>query len=398
MKRILFVDDEQNILDGLRHLLWKFRRQMDMAFALGGEAALEELRKAPFDVIVSDMRMPGMDGAALLQKVKEEYPGIVRIVLSGHAEQEAIFRALPVAHQFLSKPCDADKLCNVVERACRLRELLTDESLRKALGNIDRLPSLPTTYHELMRAMSLQDASVQMIARIVRRDPAMCAKILQLVNSACFGPSRSIASIDQAVVYLGMELIKNLALMVHVFGDTKEVRAAGPSLEFLQEHALLTARVASRLLPKQAQDIFAAALLHDIGYIILARCAPDGFKAIVENGRDGRPTQEIEKEVLGVTHAEVGAYLLGLWGLPYPVVEGVAFHHNPSAAAARGFDIPSALNLADSLVGEAMGNRAGMTLHAGADMDYLKTLDVVSQLPKWSEIAAEEVGAWRTGT
>src|SRR5262245_4158883 len=166
MKRILFVDDDQSILDGLRNLLWKYRREMKMAFALGGEDALGQLAKGPFDVIVSDMRMPGMDGATLLQKVKEEYPDVVRIVLSGHAEQEAIFRALPIAHQFLSKPCDADKLCNVIESACRLHTLLNDESVRKAVGKIEKLPSLETTYHELSQAMLRSDASAQTVARI----------------------------------------------------------------------------------------------------------------------------------------------------------------------------------------------------------------------------------------
>jgi HD-like signal output (HDOD) protein len=401
MKRILFVDDEQNILDGLRNLLWKYRSEMNMVFALGGETALEQLSKAPFDVIVSDMRMPGMDGATLLQRVKKEYPEIVRIVLSGHADQEAIFRALPVAHQFLSKPCDAEKLCNVIERACRLRALLSDESLRKAVGGIEKLPSLHTTYHELMRAMAQPDASARTIAGIVQRDPAMCAKLLQLVNSACFGPSKSVTGIDRAVAYLGMELIKNLALTVNVFAAIEQASSSsGVSFEALQEHSLLTARIASRLLPdpQKARDAFTAGLLHDVGNVALKVCFQERLKDVVDTGHAvERPAHQTGAEVLDTTHADVGAYLLGLWGLPYPIVETVAYHHHPAAAAETTFDLVSATHVADALADEAMGNAAGLMENPEVNTEHLKALNVVSKIPEWTAIAAEEVQLWRMG-
>ena len=193
MRRVLFVDDEHRILDGLQDLLRNIRPRMEMVFALGGESALNEMSKAPFDVIVSDMRMPGMDGAMLLRKVKEQYPEVARIILSGYADRNAIFMALGVSHQFLSKPCDSDRLCEVIERACKLRALLTDETLRKAVGGIEKLPSVPVMYQQLMIAMAGPEGSMQTITRIIEQDPAMCAKVLQLVNSACFGATRPIA-------------------------------------------------------------------------------------------------------------------------------------------------------------------------------------------------------------
>lgn len=384
MKRVLFVDDEQNILDGLRNLLWKYRRKLDMAFARGGEAALEQLAEGPFDVIVSDMRMPGMDGATLLQKVKQEYPDTVRIVLSGHAERETIFRALPVSHQFLSKPCGAEKLCNVIEQACRLRELVSDESLRKAVGGIEKLPSLQTTYHELMHAMAQPDASAQTVAGIVQKDPAMCAKLMQLVNSACFGPMKSVTRIDQAVDYLGLELIRNLALTVNAFASLEQTPSSSVvSFEAQQQHSFLTAKVASRLFPdpQKAQDAFTAGLLHDVGNMALELCVPERFPVCPD-------------QVGGTTHAEVGAYLLGLWGLPYPIVETVAYHHYPAGAAETTFDLPSAINVADALVDQAMGNNAGQRENSEIDMERLTALNVASRIPEWSAIAAEEVELW----
>jgi HD-like signal output (HDOD) protein len=390
VKRILFVDDEPNILEGLRDLLRKYRRQMTMVFAPGGESALEELRRSPFDVVVSDMRMPGMDGATLLQKVKDQYPDIIRIILSGHAERDAVFKALPVCHQFLAKPCDPETLCNVIERSYRLRAVLTDESLRKQIGAIEKLPSLPKVYQQLMDVMSQPNVSTATIAEIIEQDSAMSAKILQLVNSACFGSAKSISRIDRAVVYLGMELVKNLALTVHVFTTLAE-RSVESSFESLQEHAIHTARVARRLLPaeQQAQQAFTAALLHDVGHLVLAICNPGRYRMILETCQSTqRPLHEVESEVLGVTHAAVGAYLLGLWGLPYPIVEAVAYHHDPATAGERTFDVVSAIAVADSLVDSLTGSAASVVDHT-----YLQNLNVLGELPRWSNIAKQELTA-----
>jgi putative nucleotidyltransferase with HDIG domain len=388
LRRILFVDDEQHILDGLEDLLRKYRHQLEMVFATSGAEALEELAKAPFDVIVSDMRMSRMDGAMLLQKVKQEYPGVVRIVLSGHADRDAIFMALPVAHQFLAKPCDTDYLKNVIEQACRLRGLLHDESLRQPIGGIEKLPSLPVMYHQLMAAMANPETSAQMIARIIEQDPAMSAKVLQLANSACFGSSRSIGRIQQAVVHLGMELIKNLSLTVHIFSGSGK-RPASSMYREHQAHALLAARVAAKLLPdrQQSQLAFTAALLHDIGKIVLGECIPDRYAGVLlESCRaTGRPVHEVELELLGVTHAEVGAYLLGLWGLPNPIVEAVAHHHNPAGSSEKSFGILAAVHIANALVHEGRGGESRI------DEAWLESLGVLSELSRWKEIVEGEL-------
>jgi HD-like signal output (HDOD) protein len=388
VRRILFVDDDPKILDGHRESLKKHRDQVDAMFAVGGEAALEQLRKAAIDVVVSDMHMPGMSGDQLLGRIKEDNPELVRIMLCSPTDRDGIFVALPVSHQVLSKPCDAETLVNSIDRAFRLRALLTD-ALQKRVGNIERLPSLPVVYQELMSAMSRADVSTRKISRIIEKDAAMAAKTLQLVNSACFGIARSITKLDQAVAYLGMELIRNLALTVHIFAQLeKTAMRCGFSFEAEQEHSLLTARVARRLLtdPRQAQDAFTAGLLHDIGNLVLAVCIPENFKGVIQGcALTGRPQHEIEAELLGVTHAEVGAYLLGLWGLPYPIVEGVAYHHNPSAALERTFDIPTAISVANALVKDPAGNISSqLAIH-------LESLKVSKKLPEWIAIAREEL-------
>ena len=241
MKRILFVDDEQRVLDGLRDLLRRQRKDWDMVFALGGKQAVVLLDDAPFDVVVSDMRMPGMDGVALLQHVKDRSPATARLILSGHADREAVLSALPVAHQFISKPCDADQLRSVVDRVCGLQKLLQDATVRAVVGNLDRLLSAPRAYFELTRAAERQDSDAAERGNIVEQDAGMSAKVLQLVNSSYFGLARKPSSVAQAVAYLGAELVKGRALSIHVF-STPTPSIAGFSPDDLQRHSVMAAR------------------------------------------------------------------------------------------------------------------------------------------------------------
>jgi CheY-like chemotaxis protein len=209
-----------------------------MVFSTSGQEALKELARAPFDVIISDIEMPGMGGASLLQTVKQDYPRVARIVLSAQTEREVVVRVLPVAHQFLSKPCDPELLRTVIERTCNLQTLLHEDAIREVVGKVDTLPSLPRSYVELSQAANRDDMGLAQIARIIEEDPAMSAKALQLVNSAYFGLARRITSIQQAVTYLGMELLKGLALTAHVFARMKGVSVPGFSLDQLQRSSL----------------------------------------------------------------------------------------------------------------------------------------------------------------
>ncbi|HLK41413.1 MAG TPA: response regulator [Polyangiaceae bacterium] len=394
MKRILFVDDEMQVLDGLRVSLRKQRHLWDMVFAQGGEGALAQLRAAPFDVVVSDMRMPGLDGATLLGRVKEEFPGVIRIILSGHSERESIMRALPVCHQFLAKPCDGDTLKSVIERACGLHALLESDALRRVVGGTDRLPSLPRVYWELTRTMSDPEVSAKQVATVVEQDPAMCAKLLQLVNSSYFGLARRIVGVESAVAYLGLELVRSLALTAHVFRAADAIPAIpGFSLTRIQETSLLVGAVAKRMAsePKRAEEAFTAALLHDVGRIVLALSVPSRVGALIGAAKtDPRPEHERELDELGVTHAEVGAYLLGLWGLPVPIVEAAAFHHAPASVPQRTFETLGIVHVADALVRQHLPGAGDPS--PGPDLAYLERLGVAGELPKWSAITTEEVG------
>ena len=192
---VLFVDDEQAILDGLRNSLRKERKRWDMTFALGGQQALEEMKKTPADVVITDMRMPGMDGAELLRQIQRDFPAAARIVLSGQAERESIMRALPVTHQFLHKPCDGETLRAVIEQTHALHKLMQNPALTALVGKLERIPAVPSTYTELARLAADPKADSAMFAKVIEMDAAVCAKVLQLVNSAYFGLGQKIVSI-----------------------------------------------------------------------------------------------------------------------------------------------------------------------------------------------------------
>jgi len=400
VKRILFVDDQPEILEGLRDLLHGQRREWEMSFAPGPDAALAELEAKSFDVIVSDMRMPKMDGATLLARVRDRWPDTVRIILSGHTEVEAALRAVPVAHQFLAKPCSREVLRDVIERACRLRELLANEAIRSVITEADSLPSVPHLYTALMAALAEPEPTPKDVSRIIAQDVAMSVKLLQLVNSAFFGLGRRIANVHEAVVYLGLSTIKNLVLSIevfHAFADAPD--GAGLTLEELHEHSLLVGRVAAQLAPRGqgAHDAYMAGLLHDVGKLILLANRPGYYaEVVVQALAEGRSLHAVEEERLGVSHAEIGAYLLSLWGLPNPIVEAVANHHAPGRVETQSFDLVAAVHVANALVHEQGGSAAGDGEQPMLDEGLLAGLAVASQLPTWRALVAKEAHAART--
>lgn len=333
MRHVMFVDDDPSVLSGIRRMLHPMRGQWRMSFANGGHEAVESLTADPAHVVVSDMRMPGMDGAELLSVVRSRWPGAVRIILSGFSEESAALRSVPVAHRFISKPCDPDKLLNTVRTACELQDRLSQPELRRLLGGLGGLPSPPGTYVAITEELGRPDVSVQAVAAIVEGDPACTAKLLQLVNSAFFGLARSMTDPREAVAYLGVNAIRGVVLAAEA---ADLFRSASPELaraasSVMAHSATVAAAVRERVPAQRAQEAFIAGLLHDIGWLALAQAAPEEFLAVREDIRRGKEITLAERERLGATHAEVGGYLLNLWGLPYPLVDPVTRHHDPEA-------------------------------------------------------------------
>lgn len=357
MRQILFVDDEQMILDGLRRMLRPMRDVWETEFANGGAMALEILACQEFDVIVSDMRMPGMDGAQLLSAVQQLYPNIIRVILSGHTEKEMILRTVGIAQQYLSKPCDADTLKETIAKAFALRDLLSSPSLQKLVSSLGSLPSLPSLYMQLVKELQNPNASLNYIGEIISKDIGMTAKILQMVNSAFFGLRRNVSSPTEATLLLGLDTIMSLVLSIQVFSSFEHVDCPEFSTQHLWTHstevgmtAKAFAKVAQKDASKLADDTMTAGLLHDTGKLVLISSRADDYKKVMKLTKtENISLIEAERFVFGATHAEIGAYLLGLWGLPDSVVEAVAFHHDPLDSPSCSFGPLTAVYLANLL-------------------------------------------------
>jgi putative nucleotidyltransferase with HDIG domain len=377
-KKILFVDDEANILDGLRRTLRDMRREWEMEFAAGGRQAIEILSSRTIDVLVTDMRMPGMDGRQLLEKVKQSYPLIVRIILSGHSDKNVIFSSVGLAHQFLSKPCDSETLRATVARACAMRELLEDQHLIEVVSSIDALPSLPSVYKEVVEEINSEEGSLEKIGEIISRDAGMSAKLLQLASSAFFGLPQRSKSIARVVNLLGIETIKTLILSVNIFAQYE--RAGLASISKLWDHSLGVGMIAKSIAKSEKLDheeAFLAGLLHDLGKLILLDKFPGKCEETINlSNTSGCPIWEAEQTVLGTTHAHIGAYLMGIWGLSGTLVEAIAFHHCPHKCSNSAFGTLSMVHLADwaEHSGRAEGGNYGL------DKEYLDKLGISEKL------------------
>ncbi len=359
---VLFVDDEPLLLQGLQRMLRSQREAWTMRFAGSGREALELLAQETFDALVTDLRMPGMSGEELLRAVQELHPQLVRIILSGEIDSASALPALRCAHRYLAKPCEAEELKSALSQALALRRWVEAHPLKSLLARIESLPSLPDLYAKLLAEIQSPRSSLQRVGRLVERDIGMTAKILQIVNSAFFGLPRRVVSAQDAVALLGYDTLKALVLSSGIFSqfDAKHMRCL--NLDALWQHCMhagLFARTiaVSEKLPRASQDeAFTAGMLHDIGKLVLAQNFPEGYAEVLAAAHaDTRPSAQIEQERFGASHAELGAYLLGLWGIGEGVVDAIARHHQVfqhSGSGALSAAVCAANELEHMLTGE----------------------------------------------
>ncbi len=391
-KRVLFVDDEPMVLQGLSRMLRTEKDHFTASFATSGIEALKILSKTHFDVVVTDISMPQMNGLQLLSEVKTLYPDTVRIILSGEPDINTSIKSVNVSHRFLNKPCDPEVLKATILRTCRLSDFLRNDSMKRILTQIDSLPSMPAIYFQITEELSSPDASIQKVGKIIAQDMALTSKILQLVNSAYFSLPRHISSPEHAAVLLGLDIIKSLVLIAHVFKKFDQVDMPNNFMESLWLHNLMTGKIAKLIAKEESRDqkiidnSFIAGLLHDCGKLILATNYSSKYREIVINCNEkNKKLRSVEEEMLGITHAEVGAYLMELWGLPSPIIEAIAFHHAPSIYADDHFSPLTAVHIAN-----AMEHKNPDTSQNGVqpdfDLSYLEGLNLKNRLNSWLEI------------
>ncbi|QID18927.1 HDOD domain-containing protein [Nitrogeniibacter mangrovi] len=351
--QVVVVDDEPRVLAGIERTLMMSGRDWGLRFATSGQEALEMLEAQPADVVISDMRMPFMDGAELLVRVRERWPGTIRIILTGYSEMDATMRMLDVAHQFVAKPCDSKALLDAVENAIGLRALFADPQVVDVVGRISRLPASPKVFTRLCELMADPETDLRRIADLLGSDPALSAKLLQLANSAYFARGSAIHDVGQAIARLGLDNVRLLVLAAQVFatGD------GDGHIDALQHRALLASQLAAHIGGIKGPAPTAALLAH------VALSIPE----IAD--------PEVRDEVTACAtplHAAVGAYLLAVWGLPMEIVNAVAWHEDPARSSPTHFDTAGVVHVATRL---ANGREP--------DLAYLERVGVGAKWPQW---------------
>ena len=386
--KILFVDDEPAMIRVLKMGMRSMANEWDMQFAEGGEQALELVNKEVFDVVVTDMRMAGINGAQLLNHVLRRTPQTVRIILSGYADLSEVVSCVGLTHQFLTKPCSLDDLKSCLRKVTGIKAKLTHEKLRSLTGGMTSLPSIPELYLEIAEALQSQSTSSERIAEIACKDPSLSAKLLQIANSAFFGFSRKVYSVDEAVQMLGVGVIHSLAMAVPLFTAFDRKKCPGFHIDQVWEHSAEVASIARRIYNEhlddshRAQQAFAAGIMHDIGKLIIADNLSAQYAVILAEAKaTNTELHKVERKHLDATHAEIGAYLLALWGLPVPLVGAVACHHMPRRCCTSTLCLAGVIHIADALQ-HTQGLHPELTANP-VDAEYLKQTGLDTHYETW---------------
>ena len=332
---VLFVDDNENILQGLRRNLRPMHQEWDLHFAGGGAEALKIMNAVRIDVIVSDIRMPGMDGVALLKETKEIHGHTVRFVLSGQCEEDSLTTLLEVSHQYMAKPLDTAAIISTIKPILDSKARLFDEDLKKFITSLSSLPSLPSLHEAIIAELQGPHPTTQGIENLLLRDISLIAKIFQVMNSSYFGPSRDINTIAYVWELLGMERIKTLILNNHIIAPLEKSLEDDPFVNDLWRLSLTTARMArliakSENLPQKACDkVWVAGLLHAVGAVVL----------YMYRRQKSTTLESADLLDAGVPHDSyplVGEFLALLWGLPRDIRYAIMNHAAPDKADDTG--------------------------------------------------------------
>lgn len=396
-KRILLVDDSAGELGQLEKDLEPMRQVWEMVFLEDARAALQEVERTAFDAVVADLEMPEVDGPALLKEVAARQPEALRIIRCEAEKKNKVPAVAGSPPLVISKQADAETLASSILRNFRLNKWMAKPEVKALLARMRQLPSLPTLYSQVLAELNSPDGSMDVVAQTIAKDPVMTAKILQVVNSAFFSLPRQIVEPVEAVMYLGAERTKSLILLAKVFSQFDKAKCPSFSVEELWRHSMQTGTFAMSIAKEESKDpalidlAFTAGLLHDIGKLLLAANVPETYGPALEQAdRRKISAREVELEAFGATHADLGACLLATWGLPVPLLDAIAWHHNPREAYDTRFSVTTAVHIANALYYEKNGDLTRG--HASKiDPKYLFQIGMSERPNRWRQLCGCQV-------
>jgi HD-like signal output (HDOD) protein len=383
--RVLFVDDEAFMLRSMERYVRTWADRWEVVCVSEADDAFRALERQTFDVVVSDLHMPSMDGVELLREVQKRHPETVRMILSGNADRYRAAVATSAAHQFLDKSASPGMLRRALERAHAMRGVLADSELRAVVTSENALASAPALVSELALALQSPRVSMMQVGAIVERDVAMTARILQVVSSAFFALPRQMTDAGEAIAFLGAETVHALVVQAKLF-EVFEPTAEHFDMESFQALSLTTSQLSRDIARSVGIESLSAmaGMLLDVGLLLLAARTPSRWDdAAARAARTGVPLHVAERERLGTTHAEVGAYLLGVWGVDDDVVYAVAHHHREPSRPIERLTLSDVVRIADTL---ARDPEAALDRHTAA-------VQIVEQnIDRWRARAARLTG------
>lgn len=373
------------------------RSEWTMHFANGGQEALQILETEEMDVVVSDMRMPSINGATLLNAIRDTYPHIVRIILSGQAEREHVLSLAGATHRYLSKPCDADVLKETVASVCSRRSILIDKNLIAIVSRLKSVPSMPSVYDQVKEAVSTEDSLQSSIGQMIKNDIGLSCKMLQLVNSAFFGTPKRVADPQQAAIILGGDTLRDLAFAEGLVSKFPLDACEEFDLSGISAYSISVAKMAKAIAiadgcsEKEATDSGTAGLLHLVGKFVFASQMPEQYReCLAMISRGIQDIDAIERVIFGATNAQVAAYLLSLWGLPSPIVDAVAWQRCPSRCANPVLNALVYVHVARVYADDKY--RVAESSRTGICTESLDALGVNNKLQEWNRVCAEVWG------
>jgi HD-like signal output (HDOD) protein len=365
---------------------------MDVVQSPNSEHALQALEHRSYDAVVADIGFQHDAEISFFDKVMNRHPKVSRLALCDPGGTKPVASANSI-HQYVERRAPMDEVRLAIERARFMDTWLLNLQFNRIYKLLKKLPSVPAIYFRLVKALQSSQADLETVGTIVSEDAALTAQILKVVNSAYFGLQRTITSTMEAVSYLGIDRTKALSLVTHTFGQFGAIDCEGFSMDRLWQHSVRAGTVAQSLTkeqtrdPRLAEEAFTASVLHDVGKLMVAVNLPAEFKAVMAKAV-GRTFHEAEQEVLGVSHAEVGACMMGSWGLPARIVEAIAFHHVPEQYFDKGFNPAVAVHLGNYLEHATSGAAPG-SWESKLDAALVSRLELREKMEGWLESARE---------
>ncbi len=347
-KAILFVDDEKAILNSIRREF--FGSPYKIYVASSGKEALEILEESPIHLIVSDMKMPGMDGYELLKKVKILYPSVIRLILSGFTDEKTVFKSIynNLAKLFITKPWKKDDFRKAIEDVFKTEELLSNNLTLKFVMEIGKLPTIPSILTKISEVIENDNHNIDEIVELIESDITLSSEVLRIINSSFYGIKT--ASVKNAVLSLGLVNLKTIITTAEVFKSGYDFY----NKNLIWEHSNLTNNILielyNKILNKKIPDYYSTAgLLHDIGKVAFFKIYNEEYDELykTKGNLSLEEINKLEKEKFNVSHEELGGYLLRWWDIPYAIVESALYHHNPMLSSEANRELVSMIHIAD---------------------------------------------------